>query len=475
MRSIESRRTAGIEDIMAMTSTTDTIPENIEEPVSELSLEEALQVAVQLHRMHELDSAERLYRRILAAAPAHGDAMHFLGVLMHHRGRDAEAVELIRRAIALDRSIPDRHNNLGNILLQMDRHEEAADAYRRALALDANHAQAWNNLGALLRAQGRSAAARHAYQTAIRLDPGLVDAHNNLGNLYAGRGEIRQAIACYCRALTLMPGHPETRKMLGIAHYTLGETEKAAEVFRAWLAQEPDNPVARHLFAACSGREVPPRASDAYIESTFDGFAASFDARLGKLGYRAPELVAAALGRARMPGGPPLDMLDAGCGTGLCGPLLAPHAASLTGVDLSAGMLRHARARHVYGALVKAELQAYLAAQTARFDAIVSADTLVYFGPLGEVFAAACGALRPDGLLVFTVEKAEKTEAGEEGYRLNPHGRYSHAADYLEQALRAAGFAVTAMDEAVLRTEGGEPVAGLVVTARKTLFAEEGA
>ena len=39
------------------------------------------------------------------------------------------------------------------------------------------------------------------------------------------------------------------------------------------------------------------------------------------------------------------------------------------------------------------------------FDVIVSADTLVYFGALEEVVAAAAKALRPGGVLVFTVEE----------------------------------------------------------------------
>ena len=34
-----------------------------------------------------------------------------------------------------------------------------------------------------------------------------------------------------------------------------------------------------------------------------------------------------------------LDVLDAGCGTGLCGPLVAPYARRLVGVDLSEAML----------------------------------------------------------------------------------------------------------------------------------------
>ena len=77
-----------------------------------------------------------------------------------------------------------------------------------------------------------------------------------------------------------------------------------------------------------------------------------------------------------------LDVLDAGCGTGLCGALVAPFARRLTGVDLSDGMLAHAKDKNVYHALVKAELTEYLRANREAFDLIVSADTLVYFGDL---------------------------------------------------------------------------------------------
>src|SRR4029450_3384975 len=102
------------------------------------------------------------------------------------------------------------------------------------------------------------------------------------------------------------------------------------------------------------------RASDAYIEKTFDSFAASFDSKLAKLSYRAPELITEMLKRPGLPPSKSLDILDAGCGTGLCGPLLAPYARRLVGVDLSERMLAQARTRGVYDELVKGELTAYL-------------------------------------------------------------------------------------------------------------------
>jgi predicted TPR repeat methyltransferase len=450
-------------------NTTASQPEQAEpETVKELTIEEALQVAMELHRLGQLDNAEVLYGRILEAAPEHPDAMHFLGIALHQRGRNEEAISWIERSIELDPTVAGRHNNLGNVLLELERQEEAAQAYRQAIALSPDHANAYNNLGALLRAQGKVQEARDAYLKAIEVHPEHVDAHNNLGNLYSGQGMIEQALACYSKAITLMPAHPQTRKFLGIAYYTLGQIDKAADVFRQWMADEPDNPVAQHMYAACSGRSVPARASDAYIESTFDGFAASFDAKLGKLSYRAPDLVAGALGQACGAPAARLAVLDAGCGTGLCGPLLAPYASRIVGVDLSSGMLQRAAARAVYDELVKAELQAYLAAHEHAFDAIVSADTLVYFGALDAVLNAASRALKPGGVLIFTVEEAID---GADGYRINPHGRYSHARSYLQRQMALAGLDVEEMAAADLRLEGGKPVAGLVVTGRKAAAA----
>ena len=67
-------------------------------------------------------------------------------------------------------------------------------------------------------------------------------------------------------------------------------------------------------------------------------------------------------------------------------------------------MIEQARRRGGYDELVVAELCAFMRERPEAFDAIVSADTLVYFGALEEVCQAAHHALRPGGLFVFTVE-----------------------------------------------------------------------
>lgn len=435
--------------------------------VEELSLEEALALAIHCHRSSELQTAEALYRRILDTAPDNVDALHFLGVLLHQRDRSDEAVKLIERSLILNPDHADRYNNLGNVLVERDRFGEATTAYRNALARNSAHGDAWNNLGAVLRIQGQLEEAGAAYRKALELAPDNVHFYNNYGNLLSGQGRVKEAVAYYCKAITLMPNHPDSRRLLAIAYYTLGQVEAAAEVYREWLKEEPENPVARHMLASCTGAKVPERAADTFITTIFDSFAASFDQKLESLSYQAPQLVANAVTTMLGPPMKNLAVLDAGCGTGLCGSLIAPYAAQLTGVDLSTGMLTVARTRHIYDELVTGELGLFLDTHPDTFDLVVSADTLVYFGELRGVFASAARSLRPGGLLVFTVEEEQDASAGA-GYRLNPHGRYSHSHSYVTNALLAAGFEVSSIETADLRMESGYPVAGLVTTARLT-------
>ena len=430
-----------------------------------LSLDEALSIAIVLHQTEQWAAAGEVYRTILEAAPDHADALHFSGVLAHQQARSEQAVALIERSLELEPDRADWHSNLGIVLQDRLELDDAIAAYERAIALDPDHANAHSNLGVVLRAKGKVVEAEAAYRAAIRIDPDHADAYNNLGVLLNGQKRQREAALCFSKVITLRPRHPEARRLLALAHHTLGEVDKAVEVFEEWLRDEPDDPIARHMLAACSGRDVPQRASDAYVEKTFDSFAATFDAKLAKLSYRAPALVAAMLDDADEGGSRSLDVLDAGCGTGLCGPLIAPHARRLVGVDLSERMIEQARARNVYDELVRCELTAYLHDHAAAFDVIVSADTLVYFGPLEEAVAAAGNALRAGGRFVFTVE--ELPGAGRAAdYSISPNGRYRHARGYVERVLAEASLQ-SEIVPAELRLEAGEPVPGLVVRGTK--------
>jgi predicted TPR repeat methyltransferase len=431
-----------------------------------LSLDEALSIAILLQQNEQWAAAADIYRNILEVAPDHADALHFSGVLAHQQARSEQAVALIERSLELEPDRADWHSNLGIVLQDRLKLDEAIVAYRRAIALDPDHANAHNNLGVVLRATNEVDDAEAAYRAAIRIDPAHSDAYHNLGVLLNGQKRSQEAAMCFSKVITLWPKHPEARRLLAIAHCTLGDVDKAVEVFEEWLEEEPDSPIALHMLAACSGRDVPPRASNAFVEETFDSFAASFDSKLAQLSYRAPALVAEMLADSDVEATKSLDVLDAGCGTGLCGPLIAPYARRLVGVDLSAPMIAQARARNVYDELFKRELTDYLGESTEAFDVIVSADTLVYFGPLDDVAAAAANALRPGGWLVFTVEELVGAGSGDAGYAISPTGRYRHTREYLERVLADANLR-SEIVPAELRLEAGDPVQGFVVRGTK--------
>lgn len=409
-----------------------------------------------------LDGAGALLERVLAAVPDHPDALHYAGVLAQQQGRTGAAIALIERSLTLRPTHADWWSNLGIALRSDARLDGAIGAFRRAIELDPRHANAHSNLGVLLRASGLVDDAERAYRTTLELQPTHVDAWTNLGVLLDGLGRSAEAAACFSRALTLRPRHPNTRRLLVVAHCALGQIDAATRILREWLDEAPGDPVAQHMLAACTGVAVPSRASDAFVTQTFDAFAATFEAKLARLAYRAPSLVGAALADGGLVPGAALDVLDVGCGTGLCGPIVSPYARRLVGVDLSAGMLAHARRKGLYHELVQEELTAYLGRHARAFDLIVSADALVYVGVLDDVVENAARALRPGGRLVFTLERLGD-RAGVD-VRLERHGRYGHARAHVEQLLAAHGFAVE-LQEAELRLESGTPVAGLVVVA----------
>jgi predicted TPR repeat methyltransferase len=426
-------------------------------------------IAIRYLQAGELKEAGALLARILELAPSHADALHYSGMLAFREARPKEAAALMRRSLEHAPDQADWHSNLGIVLQSLDDLDGAIAAFQRAIELDPAHVNAHNNLGVLLRVFGRHAEAEEQYRTAIALDPEHGDAYNNLAILCDVMGRPHEALAAYAKALTLKTGHPEARRLLALAYHQVGQPEKAIELLETWVRDEPDNPRAIHSLAAHTGRDVPPRAADAYVRMVFDSFSETFEAKLARLDYRAPELVAASLAAAGIAAGGGLDILDAGCGTGLCAPLLAPAARRLVGVDLSNGMLEHARNKGLYQEVVQGELTAYLREHPQAFDVVVSADTLVYFGALEDAVAAAAAALRPGGIVVFTVEEAQDP-ASTAPYALQPHGRYAHRADYVERLLVGQGL-YPVIDRAPLRKESGLPVAGLVVRAAKPAVA----
>jgi len=431
------------------------------------TVDEELATAIDLHRRGRVAGAWAVYERILTAEPDHVTAVHFGGLLAFQQNEKALGMAMIERALALDPDYVDARNNLGNMLKLQNRLVESEAQYRRALESAPDMPEPMINLGVLARSRQAYGEAEVWYRRAIEQEPDNPFVWMNLSGLYDAQGRAAEALDALQTSIGHSIGDDMSQEHLHIRRanilFRLGRHEDAAAVYRLMLDGDPDNATARHMLAALSGEDVPQRPDERYVRTLFDRFAHSFDEVLDNLDYKAPALVGGALAIYRKGDGAALRALDAGCGTGLCGRHLEPLSATLTGIDLSPGMLGRAELTGHYDRLIEAEMVAFLQAADQPWDLIVSADTFCYFGALDELLGAASGALAPGGRLVFTVEREDGAPAS--GYALRPHGRYVHTREFVTHGLAHAGLLLESLEEVVLRKERGEPVRGFLVRA----------
>lgn len=131
--------------------------------------------------------------------------------------------------------------------------------------------------------------------------------------------------------------------------------------------------------------------------SVYDDWAAQFDQdmRSEALDYVAPAITARKVLQYCSPGSAKIDksleILDAGCGTGLAGVKIAELGAEIVdGIDLSQGMLDVAAKTGVYRTLEPADLSKPIARPGNTYDALVCVGTLTH------------GHVGPEALMDFT-------------------------------------------------------------------------
>ncbi|TDU31175.1 pentatricopeptide repeat protein [Panacagrimonas perspica] len=429
--------------------------------------------AIQLHRTGKLQEARATYRRALERAPRYADAQHFFGMLEYQNGDLDAGIRHVQRALDITPDYADAHANLALMMLTRGDHAACQKHLDKALLLTPEAIPPRTTQGRLYIALERIPDARQVFEEALARDLSGVDAqhqsslHIGLARTLVAQGEIDKALGHYRTAVDLSPRIDRVRATLARALCRQGRLEEAAVCYREILERDPDNAAAQHLLAACGGAEsVPQRADDTYVRKMFDDFAITFDKNLASLGYRAPALIDALMRDCVPAGSAALEVLDAGCGTGLLAELIKPLCSRLVGVDLSPKMLELAAGRKLYDDLQEGELVAWLDAHPGAFDVVTSADTLCYFGAIDDALHAAYRALRPGGWVFFSVEHLRD---GSMDHRLQYHGRYAHRDVYVERAVRAAGFQDVRITQDVLRSENREPVHGLVVAARRDL------
>ncbi|VAW72551.1 hypothetical protein MNBD_GAMMA15-1544 [hydrothermal vent metagenome] len=320
-------------------------------------------------------------------------------------------------------------------------------------------------LGELCDSLGYREDAIALFSEVLSKSPDDIVAAGSLARIYSDAGEFQTAFGVWDDLVKLNRSNP-TPYFYAASMFAHFKRNDLAESFLLRAEKTfPDHACPPYLLAAIRQKNVPSHAPIDYVRTLFDQFAGDYDRKLKLLENKGPELVDGMIQRIGIHEESRLAILDAGCGTGLCGTILSPYAASLTGVDLSTEMLEQARARGCYNDIVCDDLIHFSGSTEKLFDLVILSDVLVYFGDLSVVFSSLFRCLASGGHIIFTLEESDSIES-QAGYRLDSNGRYRHTKDYILDALRHSGFAdPLELERSTLRCEYGEPVGCLVVAS----------
>lgn len=261
-------------------------------------------------------------------------------------------------------------------------------------------------------------------------------------------GHHAEAEEHFTQAVAQDPARPLSWLGLALSQIDLKRPGAALQSLRRAQELSPQSGVVAHLLASLSG-QTSARAPDTYVSWLFNTYAEGFDQHLTRLGYQGPAMLHRLAIRAGWTADGSRSILDLGCGTGLSGLPFLSYAAQLDGVDLSTGMLEHARRRGIYTDLHHGEAHAVLRdLPGGSRDMVIAADMLIYIGDVAELFRLVATHLKPGGSFLFTVE------TGERDFTLAPTGRYQHSDDYL-QGCASGLFDFADRIEGTIRVEAG--------------------
>lgn len=272
-------------------------------------------------------------------------------------------------------------------------------------------------------------------------------------------GLIQAAYVCQEHVVRQQPDLAEHWREYGELAHILSRRDTARAAYERYLELVNDDAEIRHLLTSLRNEAPPERVPDECIQQLYTRFASFYESNMcGELEYEGPRhigtVIASTVGARR-----DLNVLDLGCGTGLAGKTVQHLARRMVGVDLSPEMIGHAKTREIYDELHIAEVTRWLEESNETFDLILACDTFIYFGDLSSVLNQAARRLTSNGVIAFSVERAESGS-----HRLTDNGRYVHHRSHLDDAARINGLEITSELDAFIRMEYGTPVEGIYVT-----------
>ena len=376
----------------------------------------------------QLTFAEQLFKKAIELKKEYAGAHKDLGRVLMESKRFAEALESLKEAVSLDPQCHEAFRFMGDINRELGEYEKAVQAYRAEHALAPDRVECVLDIGLTYLRQQNYGKAVEVFKHVVNQAPNLTEAHYNLGLSYHKQKKYALAVHAYTSVLEVDPDNAAAHNDLGMVYDLLGRPEEAISHYKEVARIEPDNRVAKHILAALTGEQLQNAHPD-YVVSLFDQYSELFEVELvEKLKYTVPTKLMETVSE-HCNGMVQFDnVLDLGCGTGMCGQEFRPVSAKITGVDLSSKMLALASRKKVYSSLVQQDIVRYLNKSHELYDLFIAADVFIYVGALDAVFDAVRKNSLPQGYFTFSVESCNGSS-----FWLSPSGRFMHSRNYIQK------------------------------------------
>jgi tetratricopeptide (TPR) repeat protein len=202
---------------------------------------QALSQAVGLHRQGQLRDAEKIYARVLKAAPGNFDALNLLGAIRMQQGQFGEARGLFSAAVKANPGIAAAWCNLGQAEYALKRPAEALQYFEKAQALAPDDADILYQHANALLSLDRPRDALAELQMVLARKPQHFEARLNSGLAQATLGFPDRALADFDAALALAPQHPVAHYNRGVALIKLGRYAEAVTANDRAIAAVPQH------------------------------------------------------------------------------------------------------------------------------------------------------------------------------------------------------------------------------------------
>lgn len=173
-----------------------------------------------------------------------------LGLALHNKGNDKEAMEHLKRAIQLNPNNEKAQYGIGFVLSETGQYQKAVDYLKEAIRLNPGYAMAHVQLGVCLAQMGKFNEARPYFTEAIRINPKNSRIYYNYGNALGHEKKYKEALEQIQKALDIDPNYGLARLQFdvyrrmfsldrGIQLYEEGRLKEADDLLKEIVRRSP--------------------------------------------------------------------------------------------------------------------------------------------------------------------------------------------------------------------------------------------